>query len=96
MTEVRTRAERTTTSKHFTWIEDVSGAGWSGQRGRLTLARINLGTTDNEGLGRYELTSAVFTSATYATPCPDLEEAKRVADLYFERWVMQVGLEIKP
>lgn len=91
----RTISERTTTSRHFTWIEEYQGGVWNGMRNHSVFIRIELGTSDNEGMGQYEVRGCLPGTSAVRIPHHTLEAAQRGADRLFEEWASSMGLSIK-
>lgn len=91
----RTRAERTSHSKHFEWIESFAGGEWVGRRANVTLMKITAGTSTHEGIGRFELVSRLDGQLSFPRPFATVEEAQKAADAKFEQWVTMMGLSFK-
>lgn len=93
---MKTRAERTTHSKHFDWIEDPNGGAWYGHRNAMTVMKI-----EYLGYGRYdadksthELSSRLIGHTSLSRAFVGLEAAQEAADKLWEDWAHAFGLKV--
>lgn len=87
--------ERTTTSRHFTWIEEYQGGVWNGMRNSTTVFEIKVAPARHEDGKHYEVHSRLPGQSNFALGSYSLETAQQMADEYFERWLSMMGLATK-
>lgn len=92
MSEYKSRAERTTHSEHFDWVEEIQGGAWSGLRNARTMFRIN---EAHSSQGEVFLLYCQFTGVlTLSAEHDSMQKAQEAADRYFEDWAHALGLKV--
>lgn len=91
------RLSRTSHSLHFVWVESVGRttyyAQWLGHRNASVVMRI--GYLGFRPESKYEVTTELPGGKSYRAMRDTLEDAQAAADVYFEQWVVMMGLKIK-
>lgn len=93
--KARRREERTTRSRYFDWVEDVTGEYWYGLRNTKVFFMIEKIYND-DGEPRYFLGSALRINMPGRREYLRVEAAKKAADTSLEDWTHSWGLMIGP
>ena len=94
MSGPRSREERTTHSRHFTWIESLDGKTWSGQRNHTTVVEVETRYDLFSGGRLFALVSRLPGHRIYSKSVDHPQEAMEAADQLFEEWAASMGLSV--